>query len=133
MKICATLKPLSTEADYQEALKLLGAFFDNNPDNAPQEEADYFEVLADLVGIYETAHYPIDPPEPIEAIKFRMERMGLEIGDELQAEIHGQTIVIKAAKRPKYKLSDLLAEMPEGAHRVEGWDEMPDVGREMAK
>ncbi len=81
MKIRPTLKPLRTEADYQEALKLLGAFFDNNPDNAPQEEADYFEVLADLVGIYETAHYPIDPPEPIEAIKFRMEQMGLEIKD----------------------------------------------------
>ncbi|WP_373700716.1 AbrB/MazE/SpoVT family DNA-binding domain-containing protein [Neisseria dentiae] len=60
-------------------------------------------------------------------------QLGLEIGDELQTEIHGQTIVIKAAKRPKYKLSDLLAEMPEGAPRVEGWDEMPDVGREVVK
>ncbi len=81
MNIRPRLKPLRTEADYQEALKLLGAFFDNNPDNTSQEEADYFEVLADLVGIYEAAHYPIDPPEPIEAIKFRMEQMSLEIKD----------------------------------------------------
>ena len=57
------IKPLRTEADYQDALKLLGAFFDSNPDNAAQEEADYFEVLADLVNIYESVHYPIEPPE----------------------------------------------------------------------
>lgn len=75
------IKPLRTEADYQDALKLLGAFFDSNPDNATQEEADYFEVLADLINIYESAHYPIEPPEPIEAIKFRMEQLGLEIKD----------------------------------------------------
>lgn len=68
------------------------------------------------------------------AVRFPKEiisRLGLEIGDELQTEIQGQTIVIKAARRPKYKLSELLAEMPDGAPRVEGWDEMPDVGREM--
>ena len=60
-------------------------------------------------------------------------QLGLEIGDELETEIQGQTIVIKAVKRPKYKLSDLLAEMPDGIPRVEGWDEMPDVGMEVAK
>ena len=60
-------------------------------------------------------------------------QLGLEIGDELETEIQGQTIVIKAAKRLKYKLSDLLAEMPDGIPRVEGWDEMPDVGMEVAK
>lgn len=62
MKTLPALKPIRTEADYQEALKLLGGFFNRNPDNAPQEEADYFKVLADLVGIYEAAHYPIDVP-----------------------------------------------------------------------
>ena len=60
-------------------------------------------------------------------------QLGLEIGDDLETEIQGQTIVIKAVKRPKYKLSDLLAEMPDGIPRVEGWDEMPDVGMEVAK
>mgnify|MGYP003616510203 FL=1 len=70
------------------------------------------------------------------AVRFPKEiisQLGLEIGDELETEIQGQTIVIKAAKRPKYKLSDLLAEMPDGIPRVEGWDEMPDVGMEVAK
>ena len=60
-------------------------------------------------------------------------QLGLEIGDELETEIQGQTIVIKAAKRTKYKLSDLLAEMPDGIPRVESWDGMPDVGMEVAK
>ena len=70
------------------------------------------------------------------AVRFPKEiisQLGLEIGDELETEIQGQTIVIKAAKRLKYKLSDLLAEMPDGIPRVEGWDEMPDVGMEVAK
>lgn len=60
-------------------------------------------------------------------------QLGLEIGDELETEIQGQTIVIKAVKRPKYKLSDLLAEMPDGIPRVEGWDKMSDIGMEVAK
>ncbi len=60
-------------------------------------------------------------------------QLGLEIGDELETEIQGQTIVIKAAKRLKYKLSDLLAEMPDGIPRVEGWDKMSDIGMEVAK
>ena len=70
------------------------------------------------------------------AVRFPKEiisQLGLEIGDELETEIQGQTIVIKAAKRLKYKLSDLLAEMPDGIPRVEGWDKMPDVGMEVAK
>ena len=70
------------------------------------------------------------------AVRFPKEiisQLGVEIGDELETEIQGQTIVIKAVKRPKYKLSDLLAEMPDGIPRVEGWDEMPDVGMEVAK
>ncbi|KPN73230.1 type II toxin-antitoxin system HigA family antitoxin [Neisseria sp. 74A18] len=81
MIVLPPIKPLKTEADYQKALKLLGDFFDREPDTAPKEEADYFEVLVDLVGIYESNHYPIEPPEPIEAIKFRMEQLGLDVKD----------------------------------------------------
>lgn len=76
-----TLRPIKTESQYQEALKELGAFFDNNPDQADQDSLDYFEVLATLVECYEQTHYPIDPPDPIEAIKFRMEQKGLTVKD----------------------------------------------------
>lgn len=69
------LKPIRNEADYRAALSLLGKFFDSDPDHAPQDEADYFEVLATLVEAYEARHYPIDPPDPIEAIQFRMEQI----------------------------------------------------------
>ncbi|MBQ9259958.1 MAG: transcriptional regulator [Neisseriaceae bacterium] len=75
------LKPIKTETEYKTALKELGAFFDNNPDHADQDTADYFEVLATLIERYEQEHYPIDPPDPIEAIKFRMEQKGLTVKD----------------------------------------------------
>ena len=75
------LKPIKTESEYKNALKALGAFFDNNPDQADTDTADYFEVLATLVERYEQEHYPIDPPDPIEAIKFRMEQKGLTVKD----------------------------------------------------
>ncbi|MFS6937881.1 pemI-like protein (PemI), phage associated protein [Neisseria animaloris] len=70
------------------------------------------------------------------AVRFPKEiisQLGLQIGDELQTEVRGQTIVIKAVKRPRYKLSELLSEMQGDTSRVEGWEEMPDVGKEIAE
>lgn len=68
------LKPIRTEADYEAALaeieRLWGA-----PAGAP--EGDRLDILATLVDAYENEHYPMDPPDPIEAIKFRMEQQGL--------------------------------------------------------
>jgi HTH-type transcriptional regulator/antitoxin HigA len=68
------LKPIRTEADYEAALaeieRLWGA-----PAGTP--EGDRLDIMATLVDAYENEHYPIDPPDPIEAIKFRMEQQGL--------------------------------------------------------
>ena len=68
------LKPIRTEADYKAALaeveRLWGA-----PAGTP--EGDRLDILATLVDAYENEHYPMDPPDPIEAIKFRMEQQGL--------------------------------------------------------
>jgi HTH-type transcriptional regulator/antitoxin HigA len=70
------IRPIKTEEDYKAALREISAFFDNEP--APgSAEGDRFEVLITLVEAYETKHYPIDLPDPIEAIKFRMEQAGL--------------------------------------------------------
>lgn len=68
-------KILKTEAEYQIALDRLYELFD-----APvgTEEGDEAEVLALLVEDYENRHYPIDPPDPIEMIKIRMEEMSLK-------------------------------------------------------
>jgi HTH-type transcriptional regulator/antitoxin HigA len=72
------IRPIKTEADYERALaeveQLWGA-----AENTP--EGDMLDILLTLVEAYEQAHYPIDPPDPVEAIKFRMEQMGLSRKD----------------------------------------------------
>ncbi len=74
------IKLLKTEQDYQDALNAIAPMFDNEPElNTP--EGDYFEVMCLLIEEYEKKHFPIDPPDPIEAIKFRMEQQGLTISD----------------------------------------------------
>ncbi len=70
------IRPIRTEEDYKAALLDLSAFFDNEP--APgSAEGDRFEILLTLVEAYEAKHYPIDLPDPVEAIKFRMDQAGL--------------------------------------------------------
>lgn len=74
------LAPIRSEADYQAALKEAEAFFDRAEEISPEsDEGAYFEGLITLIEGYERKHYPIDPPDPIEAIKFRMEQMGLSV------------------------------------------------------
>ncbi|RXZ42679.1 helix-turn-helix domain-containing protein [Crenobacter cavernae] len=74
------IRPLHTEADYADALKIVSAYVDNEP-AAGTPEADHFEVLLTLVEAYEARHYAVALPDPIEAIKFRMEQGGLTIAD----------------------------------------------------
>ena len=68
------LKPIKTRADYAAAMaemkRLWGA-------KSGTPEGDRLDILATLVDTYESQHYPMDPPDPIEAIKFRMEQQGL--------------------------------------------------------
>ena len=54
------------------------------------------------------------------------------LGEGSQGELHllGNKMTVEAPSRPRYKLADLMAEMPEGLARVEDWDEMPSVGLE---
>lgn len=76
------LTPIRTEADYQAALKAAEAFFDAPTEPDPEsEEGASFDALVTLIEAYERKHYPIDPPDPIEAIKFRMEQQGLDVAD----------------------------------------------------
>jgi HTH-type transcriptional regulator/antitoxin HigA len=72
------LKPIRTEADYDAALaeveRLWGA-------KSGTPDGDRLDVLATLIEVYEARYYPIDPPDPVEAIKFRMEQQGLSRKD----------------------------------------------------
>lgn len=70
------IRPIHTKEDHQAALREISAFFDNEPEPG-SPEGDKFEVLLTLVEAYEAKNFPIDPPDPIEAIKFRMEQSGL--------------------------------------------------------
>jgi HTH-type transcriptional regulator/antitoxin HigA len=68
------LKPIRTEADYRAALKAAEAYFDLNEEPNPgSEQGAYFDALVTLIEAYERKHYPVDAPDPIDAIKFRME------------------------------------------------------------
>ena len=77
-----TLFPIRTEADYRAALARAEAFFDAPEEPDPDsEEGAYFEALITLIEAWERKHYPVAPPDPIEAIKFRMDQAGLSIKD----------------------------------------------------
>ncbi len=72
------IKPIKTEEDYQAALSRLEEIFDT-PDGTP--ESDELDILGLLVDEYEKEHYPIDSPDPIEAIKIRMEELNMRQRD----------------------------------------------------
>jgi HTH-type transcriptional regulator / antitoxin HigA len=72
-----TIKPIKTELDHQKALKEIEKLWDAKPNTA---KGDRLEVLVTLVEAYEQKHYRIDP-DPIEAIKFRMEQLELKPSD----------------------------------------------------
>ncbi|MBO9682874.1 MAG: helix-turn-helix domain-containing protein [Flavisolibacter sp.] len=67
------IKPIKTKKDYQAAMNRLEAIFDAKPGTP---EGDELEVLGILIDKYEQEHYPIGYPDPVEAIKFRMEQLG---------------------------------------------------------
>ena len=72
------IKPIKTEKDYKQALSQVDKLW-NAKANSP--EADILNILTILVEDYEDKHYEIYPPNPIEAIKFRMEQLGLKNKD----------------------------------------------------
>jgi HTH-type transcriptional regulator/antitoxin HigA len=91
------IKPIRTKKDYEAALaeveRLWGA-------KLGTPEGDRLDVLATLLDAYEAAHYAMDPPDPIEAIKFRMEQQGLTRKD-LQQLIGTRTRVAEVLNRKR--------------------------------
>jgi HTH-type transcriptional regulator/antitoxin HigA len=69
---------IKTENDYNQALERLEVIFDSKRGT---EEGDELELLGMLIDQYENEHFPIDLPDPIEAIKFRMDQMGYSQND----------------------------------------------------
>lgn len=94
------IRPIHTDADYKAALRVVSAYFDNEPELGTPD-GDRFEVLLTLVEAYEAKHFPVDLPDPVEAIKFRMEQAGLTPKDLVPAIGRlNRVYEILARKRP---------------------------------
>ncbi|KPH02124.1 MULTISPECIES: helix-turn-helix domain-containing protein [Pseudomonas] len=74
------IRPIHNEEDYRAALKNVSALFDNEPEPGTPE-GDYFDIMITLIEAYEAKQFPLDLPNPIDAIKFRMEQSGLSAAD----------------------------------------------------
>ena len=98
------IKPIRTEADYQKALERLEEIFDAKIGTPESDEAD---VLGLLIDDYEKKHYPIEAPDPIEAIKIRMEEMHLKQVDLIK-EIGGKSRVSEILNRKRKLTVDMI-------------------------
>ena len=94
------IKIIKTEKEYESALERLSDIFDA-PINSP--EGDEAELLTILIENYEQEHYQIDAPDPIEAIKFRMEQMNMNKKD--LAEVIGYKSRVSEILNRKRRLS----------------------------
>jgi HTH-type transcriptional regulator/antitoxin HigA len=75
------IKPIKTEEDYQYALKRVAVLWGSKRDT---DAGDEFDLLVTLIEAYEMKNYPITPPDPIDAIKFKMEQMGMKQVDLIE-------------------------------------------------
>ena len=101
------IKPLKSHTDYQKALKRLEVIFDAAIGSPESDEAD---VLGLLVDEYEKKHFPIDAPDPIEAIKIRMEEMHLKQID-LVNEIGGKSRVSEILNRKRKLTVEMIRKL----------------------
>jgi HTH-type transcriptional regulator/antitoxin HigA len=74
------IHPIRTKADYKAALKEVSALIDLDP-SLGTPKGDRLDILATLVQAYESKHFKIEAPDPVEAIRFRMEQNGLTVKD----------------------------------------------------
>ncbi|MBL7112938.1 MAG: transcriptional regulator [Bacteroidales bacterium] len=91
------IKPIKSEKEYQQTLSRMELLFDSAVGTKESDEAD---ILALLIDDYEQKHYPIEAPDPIEAIKIRMEEMGLKQKDLVQV-IGGKSRVSEVLHRKR--------------------------------
>lgn len=106
------LKPIKTEQDYNQALERLEDIFDAKPNS---KEGDELEILGILIEKYENENFPIELPDPIEAIKFRMEQLNYTQND--LANIIGLKSRASEILNKKRKLSlEMIRNLSEKLH-----------------
>ncbi len=101
------IKPIKTENDYQAALKRLEIIFDAEIGTKESDEAD---VLGLMIDDYEKKYYPIEAPDPIEAIKIRMEEMRLKQVDLIN-EIGGKSRVSEILNRKRKLTVEMIRKL----------------------
>lgn len=101
------LKPIKTEKDYQNALERLEVIFDAPIDT---KEGDEAEIISLMIENYENEQYPIEAPDPIEAIKIRMEELNLRQKD-LVGIIGGKSRVSEILNKKKRLTVDMIREL----------------------
>lgn len=101
------IKPIKSETDYGNALKRLEFIFDAPIGTLESDEAD---ILGLLIDEYEKKHYPIEAPDPIEAIKIRMEEMQLKQID-LVPEIGGKSRVSEILNKKRKLTIDMIRKL----------------------
>ncbi len=74
------IQPIRTEVDYKATLRQISTLMESDPEPGTLE-GDRLDILTTLVRAYEARHFPIGAPDPVEAIKFRMEQGGLTVKD----------------------------------------------------
>ena len=106
------IQPIKNEGSYHAALTEIEGLMTAKRDTP---EGDRLDVLVTLVQAYEAKHYPIDPPDPIEAIKFRMEQSGLTPRDMVQY-IGPQHRVYEVLNRKRPLTLHMIRRLKKGLH-----------------
>ncbi|KXV50021.1 DNA-binding protein [Gluconobacter albidus] len=106
----ADLKPIRNEADYDAALDEVGSLWGAK---SGTPDGDRLDVLATLIDAYEAKHHPIDPPDPVEAIRFRMEQQGLTRKD-LEPMIGPRNRVADVLNRKRGLSIDMIRQLHDG-------------------
>jgi HTH-type transcriptional regulator/antitoxin HigA len=106
------IRPIKTENDYYKALERLDQIFDT-PVNS--KEGDEAEILSLLIDNYENKFYPIEAPDPIEAIKIRMEEMNIKQKD-LVGIIGGKSRVSEVLNKKKRLTVEMIRKIEELLH-----------------
>jgi len=106
------IKPIKTEKDYEAAIKRLEKIFDASTKSIDGDEA---EILSMLIDNYENQYYPIEAPDPIEAIKIRMEELNIKQKD-LVGIIGGKSRVSEVLNRKKRLTVDMIRGIEKTLH-----------------
>ena len=104
------LKPIRSEADHNRSMTELEGLW-GAKEGTP--ESDRLDVLATLIDVYEAEHFPMDPPDPIEAIKFRMEQQGITRKD-LEPLIGTRARVAEVMNRKRSLSIDMIRRLHKG-------------------